>query len=518
MLSIVTDVPEIGLAKNPIAIKLETDNYITTPGGKFSIQLNFTGNPAIGNTIQFQWGDYDYTFTVVATATPRANAGLQIYENGFGDPMDVFIQYVLADLRSLYQLDADYDIQVTYADATDATILITARETGAAYDLTVTNGLANVATAAQVLGVNEVVRDNFKANVLIYTENIFNSGLFTKLNEQLGHVDDSNQCTFEVNEELLSILEADVPAFNQAIITQCEKMYKRYYLAYAESYGIPSVMQYVANQAPTPKAVIFAGLSWEAFPGNTFIVDYTSAAARKFLTTQPRAKTITTTQQEFLYLYNKQTGGTLNLVAKVYYTDGSNTTNTILSKTPLVKQVYIFPAGYTQLGIAALDATKTVKKYEIYVSHSVQGTQSETFTYTVEHNAYRDNFYFLFQNSLGGFDTVWCNGVIAQKTAFTKEVFQNIAVADYENTGFEVAEYNQLFQQKYIVSTGHISKEYAEYLQDFYNSEHVYIVSATHFLRVNLEVKEQELPDSDSNVNSAIITAVPAHANKSYTA
>lgn len=517
MISIIDQPQAVALAKNPMAITLDTDNYITTPGQKCMVDLDFTGDPVAGETLMLAWNGKTVLFTFVDYMTAPDNSGLQIWTNDFGDYMDDYLGYVRRDIRSNFLLYADFEVEVVNGGMGSAGIRLTAREAGVKYNLAITSTVSGMAVGAQVNGVDEVVRENFKINAYVYLEEVFNSGSFQNIIALQGNVTE-NQCRFELNEILFSYLKPVLPSYNQTAVSLALDLLKRYYIAFAESYNVPEEVKFVDHDSMGILSVLLAGYSFEKFPGNTFLADYINHAnARKFLTTQPRIKDISREQQEYLYFYNNKISGTLELKAKVYFTDGTSSTSVRLSVTGLQKQVYVFPAGFSQLALVGIDPAKTVLSYEIFVSHSTAGTQSEIFTYQVDHNLYENSFYFLFLNSLGGMDTVWCKGSQALNAKFSREFFQKILPADYTVTEAEKEEYNLLFSQEFTVATGFKSKEYIEYLQDFYRSEMVFIIRNSHFLRVNIEAKEMEIGKSGQFQHASTITAIPAHSNKSFT-
>ncbi|RYD82929.1 MAG: hypothetical protein EOP53_02345, partial [Sphingobacteriales bacterium] len=273
MLSIQTEPAAVSPAKkNPVALKLQTDNYITDPGNKCYIGLVFSGDPVVGDTLRFVWSTYDITFTFIDYADTPDYSGLQIFTHSLIISFAQYAEQVAANLRSNYLLNRDFKINVAASGVSSATIAIEARETGEVYALTVDDSVSNMALAYGPSGGNTIVRDNFKANVFLHIEDDFNSGVFIKVIEKESPVDTNNQATFLLEEELESYLAPDVPAFNQAVISRASNVFKRYYFSYAESYGIPAEVQYVAESSI--KKAVLAGYAFNKFPENTFLEDY----------------------------------------------------------------------------------------------------------------------------------------------------------------------------------------------------------------------------------------------------
>src|SRR5699024_1526775 len=155
-----------------------------------------------------------------------------------------------------------------------------------------------------------------------------------------------------------------------------------------------------------------------------------------FLTWQPNNKRVTPDQQEYLYyLTTNQAYTTLYMHGQATFSDG--TTADIPSKSIIgaTDKLCIIPVGYGQLGLADLDATKTVKKYSICVNKSADPTalenRSEDRTYVLDHQYYKHTRYFLYQNSLGGFETLRCTGKFTDKIEVLQQEGQRVLPANY---------------------------------------------------------------------------------------
>ncbi len=199
------------------------------------------------------------------------------------------------------------------------------------------------------------------------------------------------------------------------------------------------------------------------------------ADAGKFLTYQPANKVVTEDQLEWLYLIAGAQGEDWELRYDVTLTDGSQVLNQIYGSSHDAidrYEVMGFPTGYAQLN---LSTHGEVDYWEVWVQNPGGSVISQRQTYTLNCCDISEyNRYFLFENSLGGFDTVRLTGKALQdfETVSTdgervREVGASVSTRDlfYNNTqsrdGAEQA-------------TGYLTEEEVLWLRDLLRSEEVY--------------------------------------------
>jgi hypothetical protein len=514
--------------KNPVAIKLETDNYIVTPGEKASDFLEFTGDPAENETITINFLTSSLIFTFKDNPD---DSGLQLQTNkislGLNTGQWVIEYFIKKGLLANHYINENYNLSVFTSSSTGALLYFEAKEAGEAYDYSITSACANFSVwVSHVDGVDMVAQPNFTIINDLFVEDTFNSGAYKKAISQGAAPDENFQAEFRIEGVLKGFLSPEPPTFNQAAITQCSKMCKRYKYRFAESYGAtPTIKKYspavayIYNTYPNPPFVdieesaelhwaLLAQLPFTDFPSNTFNEDYIlHHTTRKFLTSQPAVKKISEAQQEYLFYFNHQGSGTLTLWAKIYFSDSTTTEQQMLSKVDIIQQVYIFPAGYTQVGIDDVNPAKTVTKYELYAKHLETGYTSERRTYILDRNYYRNNNYFLFLNRLGGFDTIWCRGEVEKKGVYERDFFSRILPTAYANSDAETESLSNGNNFEYVFNTGWISLDYLNYMDEFFDTTRIYKIESDFFQRMNMLGKDQEFYDT-ADINK------PAHQFK----
>jgi hypothetical protein len=532
-LTIIKNLPSVGLVRNPLVTVLQSDNLIATPGVKFKARLKFgSGGPNDNDTIMFVWNGNEVVMT--ALQIPN-NSGLQFvsYRNYFPGLDDYVATHVLPALRANYLLNEDFTFTFL-SDVSDiyiGQILMESRRTGYVYTTEIThncNGFIAMNDDANdplyvtpFLGVTEVERENFRIFSDVYVEEVYNSGAYTKVAELKADPDKDAKGIIYIDKVLKSFLTPDIPAFNQNIITSSTGMLKRYFLRSAEAFGVPTQIQYLENPDFIHQFAILAGYSFKGFPQNTFLENYIDATTdRKFLTNLPREREIAPDAQQFLYYYKGKQGnlGSLQLRYNIFYTDGNSAAGTIKTKSSLQQAVYIFPAGMAQLGLQDLDPTKEIDYYELYVQHSILNQTSEYVKFYINRNYFSYSNEFIYLNSFGGFDTIWCTGELEELTEGNAIEYERGLPHDYSANqhAFNAAEV--WYQEVYQCYTGVRSDlDYTrQHLKEFLNSECVFWIKDGQFIPVVISDRKIDGFTELDNVKSMSFRFYVAHTNYSY--
>jgi|GEM_PF-3976777 len=261
------------------------------------------------------------------------------------------------------------------------------------------------------------------------------------------------------------------------------------------------------SQMPTRYALA-AGLGSEDFAGNVFITEVLQVT-KMFLTWQPAEKLIQPEQPEYLYFLTNFPGLT-SLSLKVKY--GTNTVETKATAGGVqVNSIYRCAVGYTQLALPA-----GVKSYEVWLENQSGIAVSEIRTYKIDTRHRRNVKYILFQNGLGGFDTLCFTGR-SQRTLSTKSesvqrfLPQHYTISDGEFEVTEVSGENTL-----EVSTGYISRKYYSYLQDLFLSEQIFLLSQKGPVPYSLQSKDLLYDVDDETLFGAKIRLKANYAVNKY--
>lgn len=244
----------------------------------------------------------------------------------------------------------------------------------------------------------------------------------------------------------------------------------------AESYGEPQVDQ--ASTLVETFTVLNGGLPKQIT--EDFFAEILPVT-KQFLTWAPSRKRVTQIQPELLHFFvYSNTITELNLIAKLYFTDGTNSTHTIDTVTAVTaEQIYRMPSGYTQLGLSALAASKVVSKYEVYLTNQADVIVSDLRLYVMDYQDNLENRFWLFTNSLGVFEIIRTEGKTSETHELTKETSSNYLPAGYPVSLGEIQSRTLGSTETLDVSTGYLdSKTEAVWAKEILLSDKVFLLTA----------------------------------------
>lgn len=278
---------------------------------------------------------------------------------------------------------------------------------------------------------------------------------------------------FPIEELLDSYLEMVRPDFEQVGIKACPKMVMPFYIK-----SRISPINIVAQSGIAH--VLKGGISVEDFAGyrDDFFTAYLGQN-KKFLTQQPQRKEVVMNQPEFLYLLTnfRPCPNLLRLRYQVFYEDGtSEKFASAITGDISLWNVYCFAVGPKQLGIDLLP--KKVLQYNVWVNEENNFRISEIRRYVLDYRYYANSRFVLFNNSLGGYDTIHFKGEDSEVLSSKIELGKRQLGARYMADEAETFVSNNVGEREITLFTGWydtMAIENADYLQELILSEDVMI-------------------------------------------
>ncbi len=332
------------------------------------------------------------------------------------------------------------------------------------------------------LGADAVLYANFKIGIDVYVEETYGSNNFTRIDTKYLIPNSSNQVDFDIQDELQAFLERETnsPTFNQTAYSTCTNINKRWYITYFEYFGDVPV-SYKQTTSSTMR-VIKGGIARDKWPavasdfrllwlGNAL----SGSVTPKFLITRRQSRTVTLKQQEYLYFIPTAAISNARLRAKVTYTNNTTTTTTIASYSVLgAGLTFLFPAGYTQLNLASIEAGRTPQSYIVYLDNTSGALKSEVICYNIVAGTHIER-YFIYENSIGAWETLRTEGQRAHKLDTEKSEFETLLPNSYTADQSEIVSSTEYLQQSFEVYTGHyFTKDEALDLIDALKSEKLF--------------------------------------------
>lgn len=451
------------LSRNPIWAKLTTDILVDTAAVKAKIWLEVTDVTVTqSQTITMPFADRTIVFTFFDVSLN--GSGISLRTPGALNLAN-FILQLAQDFATNYHIATNYDITTNSGN-----VIFEAKEAGSAYSFLAPSDTANaIAFGTNVAGVDEEQKPNFRIALDVYMEQTYGSGTYTKIHGK-EQIPVNLACLFNIQDAIHRYMGSDLPAYGLAAITLCTGILRRYKIRYAEKFGTDP--DYVIATLSDVCYVLKGGVNFiENGYEPAFLTGYT-LSNQKFITAQPRTKTVVATQPEYLYFFVPTSTTTVNLQAKIYYTDGTTLTVTALTKaTTEAYQLYIIPVGYTQ--IIAPSATKAVSKYQVWVENQSAAVKSEVFTYKLSSKTEVDEHFFLFESSLGAFETLRTTGEHTKAISTEATIAQRITEVGYTNSDGETEKFDVTGNNTFLQSTGYKTKDEIEWLEDLLYSKKV---------------------------------------------
>ncbi len=513
-----TTAPEqISFSQNEIPVQITSNNFIATPGVKSIVKIIFKTTVPNGQVIALAWSNANLTLT--AAGTPNGT-GKQ-YPSGSGNA--AYVQSLIPVLEANFNIDSDFELSYELTGGFPS-IVMTSREKGASTNITpVTGSVVEVSLATT--GVNQQLQTSFAIHLQFWLKS---GNVFKKILQNNLELD--NPITGVTSKDIAEILHPHlVPGFfnndgsDRPLLTAitwqlCTNTLLEYYLKFGEYFGdTPEVQKLITS----PRYFVNIGSLDTTNALNQTLAGYLRQGANNktlCLRQGSRTKKVQLEQPEFLYWINL-TGSdiAIRLRIDIYYTDGDQSDFKVSPITALSWQKYYIGVGYNALNInAALRGGKPCAYYTASVINAAGDRISAIYTYQIED--YREwPRYFIYRNSLGGFQTVYTWGKGQPETAFTKEVVKKqVSQAKAAVSGSQL-ETNIRLQTNTSVNTGYTTARDIKNLKDFFASEEKYLVENGRYIPVEITSDNLKETMDGENLHAAEFTYATLYDDSVYT-
>jgi len=248
---------------------------------------------------------------------------------------------------------------------------------------------------------------------------------------------------FDLAPVVKSFLRRTLPSYNQTAISPATQGMAQVRLKITEGYGNP--LEYKKIDEPALFLAVYGGVPFQHFPsvGNLYV----GTAAQYPLSWKPKKTTASKLQQEyilFLPIYASLSPTILcDIKGRVDFTDGTYSNVYYFSSVSFDKlKEYIIPCGYTQLDLGNINPAKTVKAWTIEIEDPGNTFPNIKREYTLDSRCNESRSkYFLFGNSLGGFDTIRTTTNATFGLKVEKETFQALLGIGYSAINGEFSTY-----------------------------------------------------------------------------
>jgi hypothetical protein len=266
----------------------------------------------------------------------------------------------------------------------------------------------------------------------VWVERVYLSGTFEPVGQELEQpADAAGRTTFEVQELLEPFVAPLPPALGQVAVQRQDGAFCRFFLRYFErtAAGDGAITTVNTNY------LLRGGLDyWEAAVG-TWFSGY-QATNLPFLTWEPTTKKVLPDQPEYLFfMVPRANVAAFRYRARLTWADGSTTTEVLADRADVLRyEVFCLPAGPAQLDLPAREALagQLVVRYTLDVLDATGAPLSEVRTYLLDRRPASVRRYFLYANSLGGWNTLVCRGRASRELATKTSASENARAAGYD--------------------------------------------------------------------------------------
>lgn len=294
----------------------------------------------------------------------------------------------------------------------------------------------------------------------LYVETTFMSGTFTKVNTQVHTADVNKQSTFYLEAILRSYLDYDNPAADLYFLADMTKSIRRYRV------DITEIVDSVAGSVGTGtvKYVMLAGKTLRNFNETITRPSFTAAGNHTylFLTTRQLSRKMHWMQNEYMYILPLQNITSAQLTVLITYTDATTHSEPIALGNLAQYEGIIMRLADDYLDLNSYNPTKTIQHIELYINAS----STERIKYQM-YEPYTDNQVTLYYaNSLGGFDSLICEGATMDKVMYTKQLVNKLSTAAFSLPDGDMLYNDPVITRKLELSSGYKSKADVMALRD----------------------------------------------------
>lgn len=473
MITLITDIPVVVFSKSPSRLKLQTNNSIQVNGQFYSQLINLSGTPLVNQTFIISFLGAVYTFTGVNTPD---DSGIQFKFNATN-----LSQELCNVLNANYSFHNSYNANYT----SPTSFSIVAKSRGTAYNISYGGTLTTYTLGLTVLGVDRVYRENFSIIAEVWSEEAWFTNDF-KLLTTLSQVPDDNgmvEFNFQKNLEAIVGTDVDLPDFGATSPSFCSFHNRRYFIQYAEQWGVPLVTRKLIKSAT--KTVYNGGISdFEYLYQPDVLVTGFIVYGKKFLHLSPPSKPITRSQEEYLFIHFPSLGAGLYVAL---YVDVTFTDNTVTSDVPFYvgtamyqNEIWYFPVGHDQLDLAGVFPGLTVQSYKCRLKKfpfNPSDDISEEKEFVIDCNTFEETTTLIFKNSTAGLETLRLRSYATKYgNVVSRRPYERYLSSSYNinNGGGVMTTNNEGFNYVQAV-TGLYSKEYCEYFaKELLHSEAIF--------------------------------------------
>ncbi len=477
MLTVLKSPPLVALTGNPVRFTFHSDNTTESEAVQSRVNIYFSSIGFEDMTIKLSWGVLKLTFTCKPYPD---NSGTQIPDATVEADLNDWVQLVSVYLLRNYYISRDWTIIVS-----GAALLMYGKSTNIGTPTVTFDWHAEMEpTSSTVAGELQKPRIFFKVGlrVLIHVDEDW-----VQIGEDILPVNNSSIVEFDIHTLFADYVFPEFlwPEISDDLMPLRPNSTAEYRVEYYEQYGNPIVPGIITRSDSF--YALYGGISKSqeaVYNQNASSFWHKLTYNLYFLTWQPKYKTVTFHQVEKLYFLCQTEMTRISLRFSYYLLDGTSHLSQALSSIDLPPD-----KGVVELTISPWqvfyneDYADTLDYFEVWIEYRAERI-SELRTFKIDRTYYENERYFLFLNSLGGYDTIRVTGdqedaLEYDRTDIDKTLPAGFKYMDHESaTGF-VKE-----TVTYKANTGWINRDQLSWLRELFLSKQVFQIKGDKLMPV----------------------------------
>jgi hypothetical protein len=224
-----------------------------------------------------------------------------------------------------------------------------------------------------------------------------------------------------------------------------------------------------------------------------------------FMTWAPNNKLVDVYAPELLYFPIKVNATGIQYFVKEYYSDNTNATALVATFNASQYQVVELSAAFLDI---QQDSGKTVIKYDLWLADSDDVAISEVRTYIMDYKFYPFARWWFFKNGFGVYECMRTTGKAEKSVDIQKEFIEIELPSDYTDTDRSRKQVSNNNQYKIKCSSGALSKLWAQYYLELFDSEDVYLLSKGKAIPATIEPNEYVYESDGINISPHTFEAI----------
>lgn len=232
----------------------------------------------------------------------------------------------------------------------------------------------------------------------------------------------------------------------------------------------------------------------------------------KFLTWMPRTQTVSPDQPIRLFYLALPNIGSIIIVLVNYTVNGQSMHTYTAFIPPETGSIYEIMCGAAEIGLH-----EECTEYTVTLVDGGNNPLSETFTFLIDRSNYERNTFFLFQNSLNGYDTLWCRGLRSQKNKYSRTTVERSRAIDVSASDPTIVNQRGNRQKVFSQNTGIIKDDaMLEWMDEFFGSEKIYLIEEGSAVPVILTSNTYKAAEDFKTPRGIDISFTKAFLSESY--